>query len=499
MLLMQRLVSRSLLKKTSSIQRLLGSIETSLCLKIKDWGTRGFADGPPRQSLKAIPFTVTREEAVERFHKYHSANFLLNFQRPGADKVKEVFLPFWVTSARAATQLYGAEVGVDRWVQVYNPATRRYESQMQTFWQSVRMSESWVSSYPASEPSLQVYGSWKYLRAEVHALKPGDLVERARPLTPDLLTSPTDGSTRRIAPFHMTPATAVRLASEWIGQKERQLAEERHLPCMCRFFVFTNHHFGLKLHTFVSGVEVAKVGGQRLYDEGKVGLLVGLASGAALFLSGAFPKVMSAWDFWVWGVALPVTLAGVMVHYLPRWRKGILAWFQNVEQMRHTQADLGGGWDTEWRAFSRQEEQQRRWDEEDARRWRGGSAWGWPGGGWGTQWPGAGGIGGGGAGWPGGGSRPGGGAWQSPGGGGSQARPWDRDPSGYYKTLGVEPSASKEDIQAAYRGQAMKWHPDHVKEGEKETANRKFQQLNEAYSVLRDPAKRRMYDQGGSP
>jgi hypothetical protein len=46
------------------------------------------------------------------------------------------------------------------------------------------------------------------------------------------------------------------------------------------------------------------------------------------------PQVMSAWDFWIWGVALPVTLAGIMVHYLPRWRKNVLAWFQNVEQMR---------------------------------------------------------------------------------------------------------------------------------------------------------------------
>lgn len=52
------------------------------------------------------------------------------------------------------------------------------------------------------------------------------------------------------------------------------------------------------------------------------------------------------------------------------------------------------------------------------------------------------------------------------------------------------------EVQAAYRGQAMKWHPDHVKEGDKAEANRKFQQLNEAYSVLRDPAKRRLYDVG---
>jgi DnaJ-class molecular chaperone len=52
--------------------------------------------------------------------------------------------------------------------------------------------------------------------------------------------------------------------------------------------------------------------------------------------------------------------------------------------------------------------------------------------------------------------------------------------------------------QAAYRGQAMKWHPDHVRAEQKAEANRKFQALNEAYSVLRDANKRRQYDQGGT-
>jgi curved DNA-binding protein CbpA len=42
----------------------------------------------------------------------------------------------------------------------------------------------------------------------------------------------------------------------------------------------------------------------------------------------------------------------------------------------------------------------------------------------------------------------------------------------------------------------MRWHPDKVPEGEKAAAVRRFQQLNEAYSVLRDPAKRQQYERG---
>ena len=51
-------------------------------------------------------------------------------------------------------------------------------------------------------------------------------------------------------------------------------------------------------------------------------------------------------------------------------------------------------------------------------------------------------------------------------------------------------------LQAAFRGLALKNHPDHVPESDRVVASRRFQKLNEAYSVLRDPVKRRQYDRG---
>lgn len=62
----------------------------------------------------------------------------------------------------------------------------------------------------------------------------------------------------------------------------------------------------------------------------------------------------------------------------------------------------------------------------------------------------------------------------------------------YYEALGVNKSASADEIKKAFRRLAVKYHPD--KEGGDET---KFKEINEAYEVLKDPSKRQRYDQFG--
>lgn len=62
----------------------------------------------------------------------------------------------------------------------------------------------------------------------------------------------------------------------------------------------------------------------------------------------------------------------------------------------------------------------------------------------------------------------------------------------YYQTLGIEPGAGDAEIKTAYRRLARKYHPDVSKEA---GAEERFKAVNEAYEALRDPAKRRAYDQ----
>jgi curved DNA-binding protein len=65
----------------------------------------------------------------------------------------------------------------------------------------------------------------------------------------------------------------------------------------------------------------------------------------------------------------------------------------------------------------------------------------------------------------------------------------------YYKVLGVERTAAHAEIQRAYRKLARKYHPDINKAPE---AEEKFKEINEAYEVLGDEAKRKKYDAVGA-
>ena len=65
----------------------------------------------------------------------------------------------------------------------------------------------------------------------------------------------------------------------------------------------------------------------------------------------------------------------------------------------------------------------------------------------------------------------------------------------FYKILGVKKDAKPEEIKKAYRRLARKYHPD-VNPGDKSAEDR-FKQMSEAFDVLSDPKKRKVYDRFG--
>ena len=68
-----------------------------------------------------------------------------------------------------------------------------------------------------------------------------------------------------------------------------------------------------------------------------------------------------------------------------------------------------------------------------------------------------------------------------------------KDPKGFYVALGVDETATVDDIKAAFRHKAKKLHPDH---NPSPITAKQFHRVHEAYETLTDPLKRAAYDRG---
>eukprot|EP00208_Stichococcus_sp_RCC1054_P006163 CAMPEP_0206137642 /NCGR_PEP_ID=MMETSP1473-20131121/2730_1 /ASSEMBLY_ACC=CAM_ASM_001109 /TAXON_ID=1461547 /ORGANISM="Stichococcus sp, Strain RCC1054" /LENGTH=556 /DNA_ID=CAMNT_0053530829 /DNA_START=165 /DNA_END=1835 /DNA_ORIENTATION=- len=489
-------------------------------------GSEG-SGGPPRSKIRAIPFIVTPMEALQTFEDHHSGSIFNKRPSEGLSKQKEAFLPFWITSATIVSDLRSAEVGHQVWATVYNPRTRRVEQQLEMQYQQVAFDVAFEQTYPAGGPGSAVYGSWKYPRRSIaHVAPAGAAVRLAQHFSSDMLNATSgEASMRRVGPFDIRPAAALAEsmaafqrqanteARTWIMQQIKcddvrniylahTVLESRCSPVYAPVYVFQSRHLGNKVHTFVSGCVPNMAAGTRMLDERRVAFIGGLAGAAAVLLFNAWQT--AEWTTLLWGWVLPpALLAGLAARVYPGlilqltrayqerqrqqgqqdqrpWDEEYVGEFreeatygraprmyrssgrqndetsafadffrrafgqETVEEQTHRRQQAHRAQQAEWRRRQQQQQQQQSRSGSQPRRPSG-----------------------------------------DPG-----------DPGGYYKRLNVRPSATKSEIQAAFRGMAQRWHPDHVAESEKKLAADRFREAVEAYTILRDDRKRADYDRG---
>lgn len=434
--------------------------------------------GPSAGMLSAVPFAISRQEADTAFDAYHSTahNPLLSKPAAGLQKVKEMYLPLWVGRAQVRSVLKAAEVGFRRYVQRYNPATKRNEGTFETQWHWVSPNAIFEQYFSPEMVEMQTVASYHYPVSDITRLRPGPAISAAKHIDRHMMTSSFDGSTRRVSKFEMKAETGKVRAINAIKSHQHSAShdflvkaykcdETRGLnldvnllqfsaaPVLMPMFLYSSKHFGdTKVRTFVAGFDASKVSGVRVYDETKIGVAAALVASAAVLFSGVW-QMYPAFQLFGFAIAAPALFVGFAAKYWPQFRNRMHQVRRDADLYMNRKTDETGSFSTSWtHAYSqfarfRQSQEQQRF----------GSA---------------------------GPTRSGQGACYS-----------SVDPKGYYRLLEIEPSASKADIQAAFRGLAMKQHPDRFDDPkQKESANAKFRLILEAYTVLRSDTKRQLYD-----
>ncbi|KAG0231561.1 hypothetical protein BGW41_002164 [Actinomortierella wolfii] len=427
-----------------------------------------------------------------------------NKRKSQVDKVEALYIPFWAASGNVRATVINAQVGWDRMVTRYNRATQRNEAHWETQWSQVQTRHQFVSAYPSSLPEMQVYASYKYRRGFINQIRSSISILDAKPFSPKDFESQDAEDIQRgvqnrgLDPFTMKPDNALRFVRTAIEQNElikaeRWLVENYRCdrarilsmdfqyggmnlaPVYIPVYVFSIQYMNRTFRTFVQAHDPnALTGGLRFYSWERVGAVTALTAMAGLALLGTSQFGLGWTDaFWL-GVVAPSLFVAWGVMYYPILDYRIRDWWRQREIEGHAETASSAAWDTDWtKAYDRFEEEQRRQDWYENQQYQHQSR------GSGTHYS----------------------SGSYPGTSSSSARERSGppgDPLGYYATLGVSKDASIQEIQSAFRGLAMKWHPDRFQtEAEKAKGKKKFQEITQAYTVLRDVKKRKNYDMYG--
>ncbi|KAI8365940.1 uncharacterized protein BYT42DRAFT_588315 [Radiomyces spectabilis] len=442
-------------------------------------GSKG-GGGPKEEKVRAIPFRHHVKAAEKTFEQYHGHGFF-SVRVSSAGPPEEIFLPFWVASATVHTEVVQAQIGRNVMRTRMNPSTRRKETVWETDWAWVPAGQQFTRDYiPLGHPGLQIYASHKYRRGFVNGMCTGQALEDTTKFSYELLDRPSyreldrayQTINRKVDPFTIFPTTALRLATSYIKSQEETYVDEylkktyaadqtRFLklnvtlenvklsPVYYPAYIYTVHYLGRNLRTFINGNDLT-VGGLKVYNWERVAAVSALGMAGVMTATGGVGWGGMSGSLWL-GIVLPTVVTSLFTMYYPLLSLRVRDWMRQREIAR--QAHDPHMWDTDWTAAYDAFEDEKRY-----RTWRAESEY----------------------------SRS------------SQSAAGTQDPKGYYRALGIDRQATTADIQAAFRGLAMKHHPDRYADaGEKAKATERFQLISAAYSVLRDPKKRKRYDQTG--
>lgn len=440
---------------------------------------------------RVLPFSVSREGAQEEWGRHHQGFFTTH--PGGIDSLKAVLLPFWCLSADANVHVQSAQVGRDRLVSRYNPATRRTEAHWQTDWTQVYLDWRYTRHWPASSKEFQEYGGSKYRHdPALDRMKPGDAIVRALPYKEFERTQRPGGGSggsvgleglagiERMYPFQLGPVEAVERAQERIRRSELAIAERSireqfkadrvqlvvlqlalthttATPVFVPVYVAKTRIRSAVLRTYIAGWAPGLSAGPVLPNPERVATVAAAGTPLLLLATGLMGSLTGL--LWA-GVVLPGVLSYLAASFWPELHGALLgarARFQRPLTAQEQEQQ------EQWMSYE--------WVRQDAddgfyRRAR-----------FEQSYTGS----------------SGGASSSRTASGGSPT-----DPEGHYRVLGVSPSSSTQEVQAAFRAAALKWHPDRQPDpAKKAEATERFQRLQHAYSVLRDPARRAQYDSTG--
>lgn len=407
--------------------------------------SRGKQSPPPIDpNAVAVPFNLTRNEARQKFDEYHNSGYLNTSRFVEVRKIEPVFLPFWVGTAEVLVRVVGGEIGFERMEPTYDFRTRRWTTQRVTAWESIDREFEWERRYdPAAKENGYLFqpATFDYPRRYISKLVNPSLIEMAKQFRPEMVDDKDHENprgARSILPFETTPNVAVDVIEGLVTDKEKFEAEnivKRHYnadnvrllqvqvqftlfrltPLYLPTYVFETEYLGNRFFSFVSAAD-GIASGQTYFSWERIALLSGAAGGLYALIAGLH-KVFNATSIF-WGfLVVPALIGAFASRYWPLGWQYVQAQWQDLERrrLRAKEARMGAGRSYENIGGYRreQEEERKRRDYEDE--------------------------------------------YQRSRAGGARASPGDvSDPKGYYKALGLKPDATKEEIQSAFRGLAMK-------------------------------------------